>query len=305
MPFGEYVPLRGFFSHLADLSAGPADAVPGTGTGLLPTPVAPLGAMVSYEVFYADRGRSAVRDGAQLLIVPTNTSSYATSQVPTQEIAASRGAGRPAGPRPAAGRPDRVQRRPSPIGARCSSARSSAPARWSWPPSTGARARRSTCTTGTCRCSCWPPAPPSPVGSSPPGAGGPRWGPLAGVTRSSPSGCTRRGSPRHGTWRSCWGRPRRPGGGRSRGAQFVDAVPLEPGHLRVVTAGPHDQQVPPQSVAFEPRQRLGLHPHRSSGQQDHLEAGSSSSRTLATSSMTGSSPQASKNASQSRRPRSR
>jgi apolipoprotein N-acyltransferase len=53
------------------------------------TPAAPLGAMVSYEVFYADRGRSSVRAGAQLLIVPTNTSSYATSQVPTQEIAAS------------------------------------------------------------------------------------------------------------------------------------------------------------------------------------------------------------------------
>jgi apolipoprotein N-acyltransferase len=52
------------------------------------TPAAPLGAMISYEVFYADRGRAAVRSGAQLLIVPTNTSSYATAQVPTQEVAA-------------------------------------------------------------------------------------------------------------------------------------------------------------------------------------------------------------------------
>jgi apolipoprotein N-acyltransferase len=31
--------------------------------------------MISYEVFYADRGRSSVRAGAQVLIVPTNTSS--------------------------------------------------------------------------------------------------------------------------------------------------------------------------------------------------------------------------------------
>ena len=45
--------------------------------------------MISYEVFYADRGRSSVRAGAQLLIVPTNTSSYGTAQVPGQEIAAS------------------------------------------------------------------------------------------------------------------------------------------------------------------------------------------------------------------------
>jgi apolipoprotein N-acyltransferase len=88
VPFGEYVPDRGFFSHLANLSAVPLDAVPGTGTGLMDTPAAPLGAMISYEVFYADRGRAAVRSGAQLLIVPTNTSSYATAQVPTQEVAA-------------------------------------------------------------------------------------------------------------------------------------------------------------------------------------------------------------------------
>jgi apolipoprotein N-acyltransferase len=89
VPFGEYVPYRSFFAHFANLSAVPLDAVPGTGSGLLPTPAAPLGAMVSYEVFYADRGRSSVRAGAQLLIVPTNTSSYASAQVPTQEIAAS------------------------------------------------------------------------------------------------------------------------------------------------------------------------------------------------------------------------
>ncbi len=89
VPFGEYVPFRGFFEHLADLSSVPLDAIPGTGTGLMSTPAAPLGTLVSYEVFYADRGRSSVRAGAQLLIVPTNTSSYSGDQVPTQEIAAS------------------------------------------------------------------------------------------------------------------------------------------------------------------------------------------------------------------------
>lgn len=89
VPFGEYVPWRGLFAKLGNLSAVPRDAVPGTGTGVLTTPVGPLGTMISYEVFYADRGRTPVRAGAQVLIVPTNTSSYATAQVPTQEIAAS------------------------------------------------------------------------------------------------------------------------------------------------------------------------------------------------------------------------
>ena len=88
VPFGEYVPYRSFISHLADLSGVPTDAVPGHGTGLLRTPVGPLGTLVSFEVFYASRSRTSVRAGAQLLIVPTNTSSYSTGQIPTQEVAA-------------------------------------------------------------------------------------------------------------------------------------------------------------------------------------------------------------------------
>ncbi|HXX91627.1 MAG TPA: apolipoprotein N-acyltransferase [Acidimicrobiales bacterium] len=90
VPFGEYVPARSFFEHLADLSGVPLDAVPGHGDGVLRTPAATVGAMVSYEVFFPDRARIPVRAGAELLVVPTNTSSYATTQVPTQEIAASR-----------------------------------------------------------------------------------------------------------------------------------------------------------------------------------------------------------------------
>jgi apolipoprotein N-acyltransferase len=90
VPFGEYVPDRSFFAHFASLSAVPLDAIPGHGTGLLHTPAAPIGLMLSYEVFFADRGRSAVRAGARLLVVPTNTSSYATSQVPSNEVAADR-----------------------------------------------------------------------------------------------------------------------------------------------------------------------------------------------------------------------
>ena len=90
VPFGEYIPFRGFFAHFANLDAVPLDEVAGHGSGLLGTPAGPLGALDSFEVFYADRGRSAVRAGAELLVVPTNTSSYATSQVPDQEVAADR-----------------------------------------------------------------------------------------------------------------------------------------------------------------------------------------------------------------------
>jgi apolipoprotein N-acyltransferase len=88
VPFGEYVPFRSFFAHFADLSGVPTDAVPGDGTGLMRTPAGPLGLMVSFEIFYANRSHGSVRAGAELLTVPTNTSSYSTSQVPTQETAA-------------------------------------------------------------------------------------------------------------------------------------------------------------------------------------------------------------------------
>ncbi|HTU37379.1 MAG TPA: apolipoprotein N-acyltransferase [Acidimicrobiales bacterium] len=90
VPFGEYVPFRSFFAHFADLSGVPTDAIPGDGSGYMRTPAGPLGFLVSFEIFYAGRSHESVRAGAELLVVPTNTSSYSTSQVPAQEIAAAR-----------------------------------------------------------------------------------------------------------------------------------------------------------------------------------------------------------------------
>jgi apolipoprotein N-acyltransferase len=90
VPFGEYVPYRSLFDRLADLSAVPRDAVPGRGPGVLDTRLGRLGVLISYEVFFADRGRGAAGSGARLLLVPTNASSYRTAQVPAQELAAAR-----------------------------------------------------------------------------------------------------------------------------------------------------------------------------------------------------------------------
>ncbi|MGH9181898.1 MAG: apolipoprotein N-acyltransferase, partial [Acidimicrobiales bacterium] len=90
VPFGEYIPGRAFFERLADLSDVPRDAIVGTGPGLLRTPAGGLGALISYEVFFPDRARAAVKAGGRLLLVPTNAASFRTSQVPTQEVAAAR-----------------------------------------------------------------------------------------------------------------------------------------------------------------------------------------------------------------------
>ena len=90
VPFGEYVPWRSLFSHLANLEAIPRDAISGHGSGMMATPVGPVAVLVSYETFFPDRGRSGVRAGGQLILVPTNTSSYSSEQAPAQEMAASR-----------------------------------------------------------------------------------------------------------------------------------------------------------------------------------------------------------------------
>ena len=91
VPFGEYIPARGLFESLSDMTAlVPRDAIPGSGPGLLRTPAGPLGVVISYEVFFPARARAAVTAGGQVLLVPTNAASYTTEEVPATEVAAAR-----------------------------------------------------------------------------------------------------------------------------------------------------------------------------------------------------------------------
>jgi apolipoprotein N-acyltransferase len=90
VPFGEYVPWRAVFSRLANLTAVPKNVVVGHNTGELATPVGRLAILNSFEAFFADRARSGVRAGGELLVVETNTASYATDVIPAAELAASR-----------------------------------------------------------------------------------------------------------------------------------------------------------------------------------------------------------------------
>jgi len=90
VPFGEFVPARGFFERVADLSAVPRDALVGRGPPVLRTPAGILGVVISYEVFFPDRVRAAVRAGGRVVLVPTNASSYRDAQIPSQEVAVAR-----------------------------------------------------------------------------------------------------------------------------------------------------------------------------------------------------------------------
>ena len=90
VPYGEYIPFRGLVKHLANLDAVPRDAIAGHGPGVLNTAAGRFGVAISYEVFFSDRARIATRHGAQVMLVPTNASSFSTGQVPAQELAAAR-----------------------------------------------------------------------------------------------------------------------------------------------------------------------------------------------------------------------
>ena len=90
VPFGEYVPWRSLVGRFADLRVVPRDARIGEGPGLLATPAGDLGVVISYEVFFPRRARAAVGAGGEVLLVPTNASSYPTTQMPALELAAAR-----------------------------------------------------------------------------------------------------------------------------------------------------------------------------------------------------------------------
>jgi apolipoprotein N-acyltransferase len=82
--------MRGLISSVADVSAIPRDAIAGSEAGLLRTPAGDLGVVISYEVFFPRRSRDAMAAGAEVLLVPTNASSFTTSQMPTLELGAAR-----------------------------------------------------------------------------------------------------------------------------------------------------------------------------------------------------------------------
>ena len=88
VPFGEYVPLRGLITSVADGVPLPSrDVQVGTVEPVLDTEFGPVGVSISWEGFFEHRARHSVREGAQLLTNPTNGSSFWLTQVQTQQVA--------------------------------------------------------------------------------------------------------------------------------------------------------------------------------------------------------------------------
>lgn len=89
VPYGEYFPFRNvikrFYAGLPH-----RDFRPGTRPGYFDAAGVRFAVAISYEGFFDDRTRGGVRAGGQAILIPTNASSYTTTQVPTQQMAAAR-----------------------------------------------------------------------------------------------------------------------------------------------------------------------------------------------------------------------
>ena len=86
VPFGEFVPLRGFI-ELFSSEIPNRDVLEGEGPAILESDVATLGVSISWEIFFESRGRAAIRDGGEVLTNPTNGSSFWLTILQTQQIA--------------------------------------------------------------------------------------------------------------------------------------------------------------------------------------------------------------------------
>jgi apolipoprotein N-acyltransferase len=92
VPFGEYVPLRGFLDALgAPVDQVPTNAIAGTGPAVLDLPDGTRVAVaISWEVFFGGRVRDGVKHGGEFVLNPTNGASYTGTILQTQQVASSR-----------------------------------------------------------------------------------------------------------------------------------------------------------------------------------------------------------------------
>jgi apolipoprotein N-acyltransferase len=85
-PFGEYLPLRGFFRHLSSYADRAGYFVPGDGNGVVNAAGVPIGVTTCWEVIFDRAARESVLNGAQLLAVPSNNATF-TQAMSEQQMA--------------------------------------------------------------------------------------------------------------------------------------------------------------------------------------------------------------------------
>lgn len=75
-PFGEYLPWPGFFRHLSRFAAWAGHFVPGESSGVVHAAGIPVGVATCWEVIFDRAPRESVRNGAQILAMPSNNATF-------------------------------------------------------------------------------------------------------------------------------------------------------------------------------------------------------------------------------------
>lgn len=88
VPFGEFVPLRRFLQPMfPEIDRIPVDLTAGTESTVFDLPQGKFASVICYESTYPDLVRSFVNNGARMLVVSTNFSSFDLSAASAQHVA--------------------------------------------------------------------------------------------------------------------------------------------------------------------------------------------------------------------------
>ncbi|WP_305091423.1 apolipoprotein N-acyltransferase [Prescottella sp. R16] len=88
-PFGEYLPYRSFFRLFSEYADQAGNFVPGAGNGVVHAAGLPFGVATCYEVAFDRALTQSVRDGAQVIAVPTNNATFGDTEMTYQQLAMS------------------------------------------------------------------------------------------------------------------------------------------------------------------------------------------------------------------------
>jgi apolipoprotein N-acyltransferase len=86
LPFGEYVPLRGWLTFAKRLTADISDFTPGSTYSVAQLPQGKFGAFICYEAIFPSEVRQFTSNGAQLLITISNDGWFGRSSAPEQHM---------------------------------------------------------------------------------------------------------------------------------------------------------------------------------------------------------------------------
>ncbi len=88
-PFGEYLPWRAFFRIFSSDADRAGYFVPGEGPGVVPMAGTTVGIGICWEVAFDDLLADSVRNGAELLTVPSNNATFGLTEMTYQQLAMS------------------------------------------------------------------------------------------------------------------------------------------------------------------------------------------------------------------------